>query len=87
MDLPGVVDTRGVQGLALGAAGIPLYGAGGYRTRLTGLIVDEALAAFLVAPPNAAELASAGALANARSNCGPHFRLREHTERIQPGPS
>ncbi|WP_334496797.1 helix-turn-helix transcriptional regulator [Streptomyces sp. B21-102] len=80
---------------ALGAAGVPLYGAaghsggyrlvGGYRTRLTGLTVDEAQAAFLVALPGAAELGLGEALAAARLKLRAALpaELREHAERIQ----
>ncbi|MDQ0406848.1 MULTISPECIES: YafY family protein [unclassified Streptomyces] len=83
---------------ALGAAGIPLYGAAGhaggyrlvdgYRTRLTGLTVDEAQAAFLVALPGAAaELGLGEALAGAllKLRTALPAELREHAERIQAG--
>ncbi|MFE5328151.1 helix-turn-helix transcriptional regulator [Embleya sp. NPDC056575] len=81
---------------ALGAAGIPLYGAaghaggyrliGGYRTRLTGLTAEEAQAAFLAALPGAAaELGLGAALATARLKLRAALpaELREQAERIQ----
>ncbi|MFI9251193.1 helix-turn-helix transcriptional regulator [Streptomyces sp. NPDC053069] len=81
---------------ALGAAGIPLYGAaghaggyrlvGGYRTRLTGLTADEAQAAFLTALPGvAAELGLGEALATAQLKLRAALptELRKHAERIQ----
>ncbi|MYW07838.1 WYL domain-containing protein [Streptomyces sp. SID2563] len=81
---------------ALGAAGIPLYGAaghaggyrlvGGYRTRLTGLTADEAQAAFLAALPGAAaELGLGQALMTARLKLYAALpaELREHAERIR----
>ncbi|WP_345963025.1 YafY family protein [Streptomyces sp. BRB040] len=81
---------------ALGAAGIPLYGAAGhaggyrlvdgYQTRLTGLTTDEAQAAFLAAlPGTAAELGLGEALAAAQLKLRAALpaELREHAERIQ----
>ncbi|MEU6546480.1 YafY family protein [Streptomyces sp. NPDC046859] len=81
---------------ALGAAGIPLYGAAGhaggyrlvdgYRTRLTGLTAKEAQAAFLAAlPGTAAELGLGDALATAqlKLRAALSTELREHAERIQ----
>ncbi|WP_432184929.1 helix-turn-helix transcriptional regulator [Streptomyces tendae] len=70
---------------ALGAAGIPLYGAAGhaggyrlvdgYRTRLTGLTADEAQAAFLAALP--------GTTAQLKLRAALPTESREHAERIQ----
>lgn len=81
---------------ALGAAGIPLYGAagheggyqlvGGYRTRLTGLTADEAQAAFLAALPGAAAdlgLGEALATAQLKFRAALPAELREHAERIR----
>ncbi|MGW9206092.1 helix-turn-helix transcriptional regulator [Embleya sp. NPDC055664] len=81
---------------ALGAAGIPLYGAaghaggyrliGGYRTRLTGLTAEEAQVVFLAALPGAAaELGLGAALATARLKLRAALpaELREQAERIQ----
>ncbi|GAB1333329.1 helix-turn-helix transcriptional regulator [Streptomyces sennicomposti] len=81
---------------ALGAAGIPLYGAAGhaggyrlvdgYRTRLTGLTADEAQAAFLAAlPGTAAELGLGDALTTAQLKLRAALpaELREHAEQIQ----
>ncbi|MEU1516658.1 WYL domain-containing protein [Streptomyces sp. NPDC005811] len=81
---------------ALGAAGIPLYGAAGhaggyrlvdgYRTRLTGLTAAEAQAAFLAAlPGTAADLGLGEALAAAQLKLRAALPadLREHAGRIQ----
>ncbi|MGY1399126.1 helix-turn-helix transcriptional regulator [Streptomyces sp. SS10] len=81
---------------ALGAAGVPLYGAAGhaggyrlvdgYRSRLTGLTAGEAQAAFLAALPDAAaELGLGEALTTAQLKLRAALPavLREHAGRIQ----
>ncbi|MEV0977790.1 YafY family protein [Streptomyces sp. NPDC049915] len=81
---------------ALGAAGIPLYGAAGhaggyrlvdgYRTRLTGLTANEAQAAFLAALPGAAAdlgLGEALATAQLKLRAALPAQLREQAGRIR----